>query len=191
MELENRIGELPDYYAKKTTSNNYKLLELMRQGKVILAAGLDDIRAASSVETATGYALDMWGKSYGVYRAGESDDLYRSRIQIRMMRGRIFTDYTSWRSALLMMLGCPTEDLIVTPNAKKVEIHLDVDINYYSYAEAILDDIQLIAPLTADVTLAYIENTYEQVAERTWGTVAKTTWWGVDTDRRYRLGGTI
>lgn len=189
--MANRVTELPDYYKKGKESNNYKILELASRSEMDISQELDEIRAASCIETAAGYALDMWGQSYGVLRKGESDDLYRARIQTTLLQDRVYTDYTSWRSALLQMIGCSTEDLNIAVNAKRQEIQVDTDIGYYEYTNSIKDSIQHIAPLTALVLVGYIRNGWDAVQERTWGTVNRVTWWNVYTDKRFRQGGTI
>lgn len=43
--------------------------------------GLDEAKLEMALETASGYWLDVWGKTFGVYRvANEKDDHYRIRI---------------------------------------------------------------------------------------------------------------
>ena len=59
--MANRVTELPDYYKKGKESNNYKILELASRSEMDISQELDEIRAASCIETAAGYALDMWG----------------------------------------------------------------------------------------------------------------------------------
>ena len=63
MDLKNKISRLPDCYDKRNTSNNWKILEMVRSAKEDIAKDLESIRSASDIESAEGAAL-------GCFRAG-------------------------------------------------------------------------------------------------------------------------
>ena len=125
MDLTNKILRLPDVYAKSRGSNNCKFLELLCKSKIDLKGVLDDIRDASSVETATGSALDVIGSIYGVFREGMTDEAYRIAIQLEIMRSMIQPDYTSIFSALLKIFGASSSELAISNTENPFEYRFD------------------------------------------------------------------
>lgn len=191
VEIVNKVGRLPDYYDKKKGSNNWKILELNAEGNTELLAEIDDLRDLEFLDTAHDYLLDIWGMRYNIPRNGLKDDPYRALLKLEQSKDMANIDYTSWYSLLLQIIGCDPEDLNLIIDPDKQEILLDVDIDYYYYAEALHREIQSIAPLCALLTIDYMQNTWEQARQRTWGELSRVTWMQVFADKRFRHGGAL
>lgn len=82
----NRAKMLPDAYAKSTSSNNYKLLQLLNLLLYDTTADLLSIENECCLENARGAILDEYGWMYGQPRNGLSDEQYRVKILGKISR---------------------------------------------------------------------------------------------------------
>ena len=180
MDLTNKVGRLPDYYDKRESSNNRKILELARQAKQDFADTLDDIRAASDMLEATGEALDIWGSIYGVDREGDSDDAYRLRIQIAQLKDKVQIDYSSWYRTILEIFDCEPETLEIESTGDPFEYRFvkfpfsrcnELGITVERAEELILDSL----PVTSNI---------ETLQTNHWSNIANFTWAEVKANGR-------
>lgn len=82
----NRAKMLPDAYAKSTSSNNYKLLQLLNLLLYDTTADLLSIENECCLKNARGAILDEYGWMYGQPRNGLSDEQYRVKILGKISR---------------------------------------------------------------------------------------------------------
>ena len=139
MTPENKVTRLPDYYAKGKTSNNWKIMELQRQGMEILNKEIELVQNASNINDAEGEGLDVWGDMYEVKRNGLLDEEYRIQILIQMARDMIQPDFTAWYSTILETFHRSADEIMVSktgpfecrfdkfPLAAVQEIGLDIN----------------------------------------------------------------
>ncbi len=83
---ENFIKNLPDYYDKKVTSNNYKLLEIDRRTKAKLTEELTQLELIKDIDNATGATLDFYGELIGQIRGKATDAQYRLLLKTKIER---------------------------------------------------------------------------------------------------------
>lgn len=183
MDLENKVWRLPDYYDKtEETSNNWKILEVVRDGKESISDSIDEIRAASDFKEAAGAALDIWGSIYGVDRNGDSDDLYRIRISIQQLKDKVQVDYTSWYSTILEIFSCTSDELEIESTGNPFEYRFtkfpfskcnELGITVEQAEEMILNSL----PVTSDFETLQV-NHWSNIANYTWAQVADSghTW---------------
>ena len=179
MDLENKVWRLPDYYDKtEETSNNWKILEIARDGKESISDSIDEIRAASDFKEASGAALDIWGSIYGVDRNGDSDDLYRVRISIQQLKDKVQVDYTSWYSTILEIFSCTSDELEIESTGNPFEYRFskfpysrcnELGISVEQAEELIRASL----PVTGD---------FETLLINTWANIANYTWQFVESN---------
>lgn len=179
MDLENKAWRLPDYYDKtEETSNNWKILEIARDGKESISDSIDEIRAASDFKEASGTALDIWGAIYGVDRNGDSDDLYRVRISIQQLKDKVQVDYTSWYSTILEIFSCTSDELEIESTGNPFEYRFskfpysrcnELGISVEQAEELIRASL----PVTSD---------FETLLINTWANIANYTWQFVESN---------
>lgn len=181
MDLTNKVSRLPDYYDKtEGESNNWKILELSREAKQDFKDVLDDIRSASAIGSASGSALDVWGSIYGILRDGDSDEVFRMRIQIQQLRDKVQVDYSSWYRTILEIFQCRPEQLVIEssghpfgyrfskfPYSRCNEIGLDVE----KAEKMIIESL----PVTADLETIII-NHWSNIANYSWTYTGRYTW---------------
>lgn len=163
MKPENKAYRLPDYYDKRERkSNNWKILELQRQGIALLNDEVEQMRNTSDVLKASGSQLDTWGKTLDVKRNGLSDEKYRTQILLQIARNMIQPDYASWYQMVLDTLQCSPTDLKLSGTGKPFEYRFDrfpvktIEKTGFDLA-SVLGLIEEILPLTGRLTdLTYI-----------------------------------
>lgn len=190
MDLTNKVGRLPDYYDKGENSNNRKILEIARAAKEDIAGTLDGIRAASDMLEATGESLDIWGAVYGVDREGDSDDVYRIRIQIAQLKDKIQIDYSSWYRTILEIFDCAPETLELERSDKAFEYRFvkfpfsrcnELGISVERAEDLILKSL----PITGNFETLQT-NHWSNIANFTWGEVSNYTWDDVLKNSHFR-----
>ena len=81
-QLQNLFNRLSNIFSKDPNSNLGQLLGAVGNQLDLVDPSQSNLSQQFSVSTATGSALDLQGKDWGVVRKnGESDDDYRKRIQ--------------------------------------------------------------------------------------------------------------
>lgn len=107
MKLPEYIDALPDSYAKKPESNNYKLLQLEQEFVSDLRNDIEEVQKTLDIYTAYGKTLDLYGSIYGQARGSLTDDQYRSAILQKAMLALCDSDANSIIQALAVMFDAP------------------------------------------------------------------------------------
>ena len=77
---KNHANNLPDYYAKSITSNNYKLLKSEKISVDSLSKDISDLFEMLEIDNAIGATLDKYGEMVGQPRGVATDAQYRYMI---------------------------------------------------------------------------------------------------------------
>lgn len=108
---DNFAKNLPDAYAKKPESNNYKILEIERQAGAKLRETLEAVYGIIDIDNATGETLDLYGERFGQLRGEATDDQYRIMIKAKLTRNLANGSYQSICDALCASFGCDKSEL--------------------------------------------------------------------------------
>lgn len=108
---DNFAKNLPDAYAKKPESNNYKILEIERQAGAKLRETLEAVFDIIDIDNATGETLDLYGERFGQLRGEATDDQYRIMIKAKLTRNLANGSYQSICDALCASFGCEKSEL--------------------------------------------------------------------------------
>ena len=111
---ENFVKNLPDTYAKSTSSNNYKILEIERTASETLRESLGEIYEILDIDNATGKTLDLYGERVGQARGLMNDDQYRVLIKAKIMRNLVNGTNQAICEALCYTFGCERSDICMT-----------------------------------------------------------------------------
>lgn len=145
---KNYVKNLPDFYLKTETSNNYKLLSINKAMLDGLKTDIDDIFNALDIDQATGETLDLYGEMYNQPRGYATDAQYRLLIKSKIMQNISGGDYKSVVKAICGTFNCsPSEVLIREVEGKPCAIELAV----------LPVDVINAAGLTISQTVAIIE----------------------------------
>ncbi len=113
---DSHIDNLPDAFAKSSTSNNYKLLELSDYNVNKFRDTLTQLDNSLDLDNATGALLDMYGELVGQARGQCNDAQYllliKTRIGINMSDGT----HSSIVKILASLLNCDTSDIQIYDN---------------------------------------------------------------------------
>lgn len=99
------IEWLPDCYQKDPDSNNYKLLELGREGTGKLRSDIQAVLDALDINCAEGKNLDLYGNMLGQRRGLLNDEQYRFMLLSKIGRNTVQGDYNSIMRTLVLMFG--------------------------------------------------------------------------------------
>lgn len=99
------VEHLPDCYRKDPDSNNYKLLELGRQGMETLREDIGTVMAALDINQASGKTLDLYGDMLQQRRGQLNDEQYRYMLLARIGRNTVQGDYNSIMTTAVLMLS--------------------------------------------------------------------------------------
>lgn len=109
-DFNNYVKNLPDCLNKLKESNNYKILETVRQSLDGIFVDINDVLDSLDLEKATGKTLDLFGDSVGQSRGLATDTQYRLLIKSKIMMNFTTGDHTSIVRALCITFNCePTE----------------------------------------------------------------------------------
>lgn len=128
---ERPVNNLPDYYEKSKSSNNYKLLEIEKVSVDTLDNDIKDLLEMLEIDNAVGKTLDMYGEMVNQQRGLATDDQYRFMIRSKIMQNLSTGDYGSVLKALYMTFGCDPADISIAQSeqpcvvaVKKVPIEI-------------------------------------------------------------------
>ena len=112
----NNTKLLPDAFAKHTSSNNYKLLQLANLIFTDLQADIESIARSRDISYATGKTLDRYGEMVGVSRGAATDEQYRVKILNKIGASVSNGDCNSVISAISQMLDVARNTITLTEN---------------------------------------------------------------------------
>lgn len=128
---ERPTNNLPDYYEKSKSSNNYKLLKIEKVSVDTLDNDIKDLLEMLEIDNAIGKTLDMYGEMVNQQRGLATDDQYRFMIRSKIMQNLSTGDYGSVLKALYMTFGCDPADISIAQSeqpcvvaVKKVPIEI-------------------------------------------------------------------
>lgn len=84
---ESLVSKLPDFYDKSATANNVKILEVIAEAMQDALDALQQVLDLTDIANATGINLDRFGRNYGVFRNGLTDDELRTLINAKRAGG--------------------------------------------------------------------------------------------------------
>lgn len=132
---ENHINNLPDYYNKEKTSNNYKILELSDYNVTKLRKTLKDIENSLNLNNAKGKTLDYYGELVGQSRGLATDEQYILLIKTRILRNLVNGSNKSITDALCAILDCEKSQMYITETTNPCEITITLSLGTIISAE--------------------------------------------------------
>lgn len=172
MNVSQYIYELPDSYAKGTTSNNYKLLSLEQN----LVQGLrDDITAvgdALDIYKAFGKTLDYYGAIYDQARGSLADEQYRYIILQKVARRMCDGTYNGVVKLLAVAFKCAESEFSLAETENPCEVELK-ELPYTVLARAgitaaqIEEIIKAMLPVCVRLASVELSGTFEFAADAT------------------------
>lgn len=123
-DYENYVKNLPDCLNKLKDSNNYKILETVRQSLDGLFVDMQSVIDSLDIENAKGETLDLYGDMLGQPRGLATDDQYRLLIKSKILMNFTNGSYKSIVNALCVMLDCQPSEIYIrdTDNPCTVEM---------------------------------------------------------------------
>ena len=106
---EDYIRNLPDCYSKTETSNNYKIMQLLKYDSEKFSGVLRELDNSLSLDTATGYTLNLYGEMYDQPRGEMTDEQYRIAIRQKMAVYMCKSDHNSIVNVLSLVVGVPPD----------------------------------------------------------------------------------
>lgn len=110
---EEYIKNLPDCYNKEPTSNNYKLMQLLKYDAEKFRGVLQELDDSLSLDDAKGYTLNLYGEMAGQKRGLATDEQYLVMIKTKQERNRCKADYKSIVSCLCRILNCQPSEILL------------------------------------------------------------------------------
>ena len=110
---EDYIKNFPDFYNKKQTSNNFKLMQLLQYDAEQFRAVLQELENSLSLDDATGYTLNLYGDMVGQNRGLATDEQYLVLIKTKQARNSCKADYKSIVSCLCRILNCEPKEILL------------------------------------------------------------------------------
>lgn len=163
---EQPAKNLPDYYAKSKTSNNYKLLQIEKVSVDTLNNDVNDLFEMLEINNATGKTLDMYGEMVNQQRGLATDDQYRFMIRSKIMQNLSDGDYGSVHKALYITFDCPPDEIGIEQSDKPCvvavkKVPLASIANAGLNAEQTMRLIQRLMPVGVDIELYNFRGTFE------------------------------
>ncbi len=122
---ENLALNLPDAYAKKETSNNYKFLKSDKHISNLIKDALDKIFDILDFENATGYTLDMYGERLQLKRGTMTDEQYLIMLKAQIAKSMSDGTRSFIIEVLSFILNCDKSEI-----DKTLQIKSDTDTGY-------------------------------------------------------------
>lgn len=119
---DNPINNLPDIYDKKTTSNNFKILEIERRMIDVLRKDFEDISELTDIDNCYGRTLDLYGERIGQPRGQASDEKYRIMLKAKINRNITNGSFPSIVNALSRTFDCEEKDIKIVEGNKSGEV---------------------------------------------------------------------
>ena len=110
---EEYIKNLPDCYNKKPTSNNYKIMQLLKYDDEQFQSVLQELKDSLSLDNAKGYTLDLYGEMAGQKRGLATDEQYKILIKTKIERNRCNADYKSFVRCICRILNCGATEILL------------------------------------------------------------------------------
>ena len=160
------IKKLPDSYAKGTSSNNYKLLNLNEQAITDAKADAAALFDVLDLQKATGHTLDLYGDMVGQKRGALNDTQYRFMILTRVGINTAQGNYATVTNSLRKIFNCEANEIVLrdsdSPCKVKIEnFPLQVLVNAGFDSTQAIDIIESLLPVGVTVDGATLEGTFE------------------------------
>ena len=161
---DNFAKNLPDTYAKNTSSNNYKILEIERQAGADVRESLNAIYQSIDIETATGETLDLYGERFGQPRGSASDELYRVLIKAKIVRSFVNGSNPAICNAICATFGLDRSDVHMTEYAPCVVMFVEFPVKKMNEseipAEQVLSIIESMIPVCVTLEPIVTDGTF-------------------------------
>lgn len=162
----NNVNKLPDSYAKETSSNNYKLLNLNEQAIADVKADLQAIYDVLDLKNATGHTLDLYGEMVGQKRGALTDNQYYYMILTKLGINSVQGNYETIINIMGRIFDCKPNEIILrdAEAACKVEVEtfpLSVLVNAGFTSKQAIEMIQKLLPIGVTIDNANFEGTFE------------------------------
>lgn len=102
----NNIQKLPDFYSKRTDSNNAKLLQLHELAMLDIKKDLQDVENCLDLNQANGKTLELYGQMEEQKRGLLNDEQYRYMILLKIGMNHVQGDYNSTMQIIVQMFNC-------------------------------------------------------------------------------------
>lgn len=160
------IAALPDSFNKTTTSNNYKLLQLVQSYADELRDDIDQVDETADIHKATGKTLDLYGEMYDQARGRLTDEQMRYIILQMVGRNMVTGSCNSIVEALAVAFGVePSEfKLVETENPLEVEVKslpYTIILENGLTAGQMLSIINLMLPVCVTLKTVELTGTFE------------------------------
>lgn len=160
------VKRLPDSYAKSTSSNNHKLLNLNEQAVADAKADAEALFDVLDIQKATGRTLDLYGDMVGQKRGALDDTQYRYIILTRVGINTAQGNYDTVVKLLREIFKCEANEIILRDSDEpcKVKIEafpLDVLVNAGFSSTQAVDIIESLLPIGVTVDATNFEGTFE------------------------------
>lgn len=163
---KNHVNNLPDYYAKSITSNNYKLLKSEKISVDSLSKDISDLFEMLEIDNAIGATLDKYGEMVGQPRGIATDAQYRYMIRSKIMQNLSNGDYGSVLKALYMTFNCKPSEISIMESAKPCVVEV-TKVPLVAIAKAGLNVkqteqiIKRLIPVGVDIETFFFTGTFE------------------------------
>lgn len=118
------VKNLPDYYAKSTQSNNYKLLEIGRLAVSDLKNDISAIFDTLDLNKCSSRVLDMYGEMLGQPRGKATDLQYAYLLRAKIARNLVQGDNESIVHAMAMTFECDHDEFAIVEAEEPCTIEL-------------------------------------------------------------------
>lgn len=163
---EELIKNFPDYYNKEPTSNNYKLMELIKYGNGKYQTLLEELEKTLDLETASGYTLNLYGDMVGQKRGHATDEQYRVMIKTKMAQNRCTGSYPSIVDCLCRVLNCDSSKILIEEREEPCtvalsKIPLEVILNAAFTPQQFVQLVAMLLPAGVKLDSSSFEGTFE------------------------------
>lgn len=110
---EDYIKNLPDCYNKDPTSNNYKILQLLKYDAEKFQSTLQELWDCLDLDKAAGHTLAMYGDMVGQSRGLASDEQFKILIKTKIARNRCESNYKSVIDCICRVLDCQPSEMLI------------------------------------------------------------------------------
>lgn len=163
---ENYIKNLPDCYNKNTSSNNYKIFQLLKHDEESFRKALSELADSLDLDKASGFTLDLYGQTVGQNRGQTTDAQYLILIKTKIEKNRCSGNYESIVNCICRILNCePSDVLIEEQNApcvvKLSKISLDAILNADFTPSQFTQIVKTLLPVGITLETSVYEGTFE------------------------------
>ncbi len=161
------IKNLPDAFLKDKDSNNYKLLQIHKEGNDKVLNTLREMSDALNIDNAYGNTLDLWyGEKVVLKRGQMTDEQYLIRLKGKLMQNMADGSFPKMIKALAFVLQCNTSDIhIVESENTNGVIIKDMPISMLQKAGFTIYQINDLVNQLLSVGVYVLEFSYEKKSE--------------------------